>query len=71
MVNDVHAAMLQAGAGIFYDGASSSSSLQLNHSTLADNYVDSPFTGSEGTNGLGGMPSKHVGRDLNRVVKRA
>ena len=50
----------QAGAGIFYNGASSISSFQLNNSLIANNYVDSPFTGSEGINGLGGKSSKEA-----------
>ena len=61
----------QAGAGIFYNGATSSSSLQLNHSTLASNAVDSPFTGSEGTNGLGGESGRHLAEGFHLLVKEA
>jgi hypothetical protein len=44
---------MQAGGGLFYDGANAGSYMQLNASALSGNTVDSYLTGSA-SYGLGG-----------------
>ena len=48
---------MQAGAGVFYDGANAGSTLQVNNSAFSSNFLDSPYTGSPQTYSLGGALS--------------